>query len=65
MWFATAHVYGSTETFDTTFFDATELTSIVSAGRPLPNVRLYVLDTDLNVVPLGCVGELRALKDGT
>ncbi|MEV0619367.1 non-ribosomal peptide synthase/polyketide synthase [Nonomuraea sp. NPDC050404] len=54
------NAYGSTEvTVDATAF-AAEPTGdrFVPIGRPLPDVRVYVLDQDLNVVPPGVAGEL-------
>ncbi|MBF6170403.1 non-ribosomal peptide synthase/polyketide synthase [Nocardia blacklockiae] len=57
------HVYGPTET--TTFavgraFDATETVAgaTVPIGRPLGNVRVFVLDSWLRPVPVGVEGEL-------
>ncbi|RKG94450.1 amino acid adenylation domain-containing protein, partial [Corallococcus carmarthensis] len=52
------NVYGPTEcTVDATAcaFDASPTPTI---GRPLPNVRAYVLDKSLRLVPVGVVGEL-------
>jgi len=31
---------------------------IAPLGRPIPNYQIYVLDTDLNPVPIGIKGEL-------
>ncbi|MGF1425452.1 amino acid adenylation domain-containing protein [Kitasatospora sp. LaBMicrA B282] len=52
--------YGPTET---TTFAATHTVSTTPSGplpigRPLDNMRLYVLDAGLHPVPAGCVGEL-------
>ncbi|NNB98210.1 non-ribosomal peptide synthase/polyketide synthase, partial [Corallococcus exiguus] len=52
------NVYGPTEcTVDATAcaFDASPTPTI---GRPLPNVRVYVLDRTLRPVPIGVAGEL-------
>ncbi|RKH27986.1 non-ribosomal peptide synthetase, partial [Corallococcus sp. CA041A] len=52
------NVYGPTEcTVDATAcaFDASPIPTI---GRPLPNVRAYVLDKSLRPVPVGVAGEL-------
>ena len=53
------NVYGPTEcTVDTTccLIDATPAAPTI--GRPLPNVRAYILDAHLNPVPIGVPGEL-------
>src|SRR5262249_26126487 len=52
------NVYGPTEcTVDATvcFVESAEAGSI---GQPLPNVEVYVLDGNLNPVPVGVTGEL-------
>ncbi|NJC74324.1 amino acid adenylation domain-containing protein, partial [Planosporangium thailandense] len=55
-------VYGPTET--TTFAtcypiaDATAVPDVVPIGRPLDNMRVYVLDEALRPVPVGAPGEL-------
>ncbi|WP_367184874.1 amino acid adenylation domain-containing protein [uncultured Bradyrhizobium sp.] len=38
--------------------------SVVSVGRPLPNVQLYVLDGGLRPLPIGVTGELYVGGDG-
>jgi amino acid adenylation domain-containing protein/thioester reductase-like protein len=54
--------YGPTEatvcatTFSTV--DASEVDNTLPIGRPLPNVRTYVLDANLRPVPVGVPGEL-------
>jgi amino acid adenylation domain-containing protein/thioester reductase-like protein len=54
--------YGPTEatvcatTFSTV--DGSEVTGALPIGRPLPNVRTYVLDANLRPVPVGVPGEL-------
>ncbi|WP_394849181.1 amino acid adenylation domain-containing protein [Pendulispora brunnea] len=37
---------------------------VVPIGRPLSNVRMYVLDTDLRQVPIGVVGEIYVSSPG-
>lgn len=55
--------YGPTETticatcFDLAQFDHRTMQDI-PIGKPLPNYRVYVLDSRLNPVPVGCPGEL-------
>ncbi|MBD2816790.1 amino acid adenylation domain-containing protein, partial [Xenorhabdus sp. Flor] len=55
-----ANCYGPTEATITTTIsclnERTEQANII--GRPLPNTRVYLLDTDGQPVPLGAVGEL-------
>ncbi|MFD2168557.1 non-ribosomal peptide synthase/polyketide synthase [Tumebacillus lipolyticus] len=60
--------YGPTE--NTTFTccnpmtDVEQIGATVSIGRPISNTQVYVLDTDLNPVPLGVPGELHIGGDG-
>jgi len=61
------HVYGPTES--TTFATWYQIKAVprgrtVPIGRPLGNTRLYVLDTELNPVPIGVAGELYIAGDG-
>ena len=62
------HVYGPTET--TTFAswywvrDVAENATTVPIGRPIANTEIYVLDPQLNPVPVGVVGELHIGGDG-
>jgi amino acid adenylation domain-containing protein/thioester reductase-like protein len=55
--------YGLTETtIDSTYFEgdvsALPDTAVVPIGRPFPNVRVYILDSSLNPVPIGVPGDL-------
>ena len=55
--------YGVTEaTIDASYFEGCAATSAPNSntpiGKPLPNYRLYVLDTALEPVPVGASGEL-------
>jgi len=63
-----ANVYGPTEntTFSTYYpLDPDrEPGTSVPIGRPISNTTVYVLDTDLNPVPVGVVGELYTGGDG-
>ena len=61
------NTYGTTEFWDATCFDATSQTAsegVVSIGRPLPNVRCYILDAWSEPVPPGVWGELHVGSDG-
>ncbi len=53
--------YGVTEaTIDSTFFEASEITheGQVPIGKPFPNTQIYILDAQLQPVPIGVTGEL-------
>ena len=55
------NLYGPTEaTIDTSslLIDGPVDTAIAAIGRPISNVRTYVLDTNLQVCPVGSAGEL-------
>ncbi|MFF8021565.1 amino acid adenylation domain-containing protein [Streptomyces sp. NPDC007896] len=63
------NAYGGTEaTVDSTVFTPTEETLrdsvYVPVGRPLPNTRVYVLDAEMQVVPVGVPGEIWIGGDG-
>ncbi|MFS0553781.1 non-ribosomal peptide synthase/polyketide synthase [Brevibacillus sp. 179-C9.3 HS] len=55
--------YGVTEAcIDSSYYEETDISSIKSGtvpiGRPLPNMTMYVMDQQLNLQPVGVVGEL-------
>ncbi|MGG3625636.1 amino acid adenylation domain-containing protein [Bacillus gobiensis] len=55
--------YGLTEdTIDSTFFESNQehmpQASTVPIGKPLANKQLFILDSELNMVPFGVIGEL-------
>jgi amino acid adenylation domain-containing protein len=55
------NLYGATETCINAFFHTyrnTDVSTTVPLGRPIANTHVYVLDTDLQPVPPGVVGEL-------
>ena len=59
--------YGPTEntTFTTTFSISKETrTSTIPIGKPITNTTVYILDADLNPVPIGVSGELYTGGDG-
>ena len=59
------NTYGLTEANDITFHNCSEDKDapVVSIGKPIDNVRIYILDDDLNSVPLGEVGNLWVAGD--
>ncbi|TCO54192.1 non-ribosomal peptide synthase/polyketide synthase [Actinocrispum wychmicini] len=63
------NAYGATEvTVDSCLYEpsveALRDRAFVPLGRPIANTRVYVLDADLNPVPMGVVGELCVGGDG-
>src|SRR5262249_54873233 len=57
---AFVNIYGSSEVAADATFNAclADKTGPVPIGRPIANVRVYVLDSDLRPCPLGVAGEL-------
>ncbi|MBD1926383.1 amino acid adenylation domain-containing protein [Trichocoleus sp. FACHB-90] len=62
------HVYGPTEgtTFSSYYCvqDVPEAATSIPIGRPIANTQIYLLDADLQPVPIGIVGELYIGGDG-
>ena len=61
------NLYGTSEVWDATWFDPTRETVIdghMPIGRPIFNVQTYVLDDNLQPVPIGVPGELYVGGDG-
>ncbi|OKH53429.1 non-ribosomal peptide synthetase [Calothrix sp. HK-06] len=61
------HVYGPTEnTTFSSYYPIRELPSATSIpiGRPISNTQIYILDTNLQPVPIGVVGEIYISGDG-
>lgn len=61
------NLYGPTEaTVDVSYFDCSEgyETNIVPIGKPIDNIRLYILDHNLDLMPMGAIGELCIAGDG-
>lgn len=57
--------YGPTETtVYSTFRDLTD-TSNIDIGRPIANTSVYIMDRNLNLVPIGIAGELYIGGEGT
>lgn len=54
------NLYGPTEAaVDVTYWECTERAdNLVPIGRPIPNIQIYILDSDLKPVPTGQTGEL-------
>ena len=59
------NMYGPTETtIWSTTYRVEERGSTVSIGRPISNTRIYLLDAELQLVPVGDIGELFIGGDG-
>ncbi|NDB83515.1 MAG: hypothetical protein EB127_12440 [Alphaproteobacteria bacterium] len=52
------NLYGPTETTVDSTYDNCEEKNRSSIGRPIDNTEIYVLDRDLNLVPIGSIGEI-------
>ncbi|WP_321968506.1 AMP-binding protein, partial [Burkholderia cepacia] len=60
-WPSCYNTYGPTEASDVVSryqFDPLQLTTSIPIGKPLANTQIYILDGDLNPVPIGVAGEL-------
>ena len=56
-----ANLYGPTEaTIDVSYFDCLEKNEkeLIPIGKPIDNIRLYILDKHLHIQPVGISGEL-------
>jgi amino acid adenylation domain-containing protein len=54
-----ANLYGPTEaTIDVSYFDCSETREIIPIGKPIDNIRLYILDKQMHIQPVGIPGEL-------
>jgi amino acid adenylation domain-containing protein len=60
------NLYGPTEAaIDVSYWDCFgDISEGVPIGKPIDNIQLVILDSDLNVVPRGAVGELHIGGDG-
>ncbi|WP_193200009.1 non-ribosomal peptide synthetase [Nostoc sp. MG11] len=62
------HVYGPTEstTFSSWFLieDVSDIATTIPIGQPISNTQIYLLDQNLQLVPVGVSGELHIGGDG-
>ncbi|MEG4054805.1 amino acid adenylation domain-containing protein [Microcoleus sp. Pol7_B2] len=59
------NLYGSSEVAaDVTWYDATHCVEKVPIGRPMANTQIYLLDRNLQPVPIGIPGEIYVGGDG-
>jgi amino acid adenylation domain-containing protein len=59
------NLYGTSEISDISWYEVgVENVSILPVGRPIPNVRVYLVDRHLNPVPVGATGELLVSTEG-
>ena len=59
------NLYGSSEVAaDVTWYDATHCVEKVPIGRPIANTQIYLLDRNLQPVPIGVPGEIYVGGDG-
>lgn len=53
------NLYGPTEaTIDVTYFDCSKNLSSIPIGRPIDNTKMYILDNQHNIVPVGVEGTI-------
>lgn len=53
------NLYGPTEaSVDVSYHQTAANDTVVPIGRPIDNIKLYVVDTNLRLLPAGCVGEI-------
>ncbi|RKP35738.1 hypothetical protein BJ085DRAFT_38103 [Dimargaris cristalligena] len=60
-WSAVPHIYngyGPTETTIASHFTRISSTGPITIGRPIPYYECYILDSQLQLVPIGAVGEI-------
>jgi amino acid adenylation domain-containing protein len=58
------NLYGPTEATANATFASVNSGNRIGIGRPIANTRVYLLDPDLQPVPIGAVGELYAAGEG-
>lgn len=59
------NLYGSSEVAaDVTWYDAAQPSEKVPIGRPIANAQIYLLDRNLQLVPVGIPGEIYVSGDG-
>lgn len=61
------NIYGASEFFDATWYECGEASAslpTIPMGRPISNMRAYVLDSRQEAVPIGVPGELYIAGDG-
>ncbi len=62
-----ANLYGPTEaTVDVSYFDCitTEDLDIIPIGKPIDNIKLYIMDNKMHLQPIGVAGELCIAGEG-
>jgi amino acid adenylation domain-containing protein len=52
------NLYGPTETTANASYDLVQPREAITIGRPIDNTRLYILSADLELAPVGVLGEL-------
>ena len=58
------NMYGPTETTIWSTIKNLTKEKMITIGKPIPNTQVYVLDNDLNVLPIGIAGELYISGEG-
>ncbi|MFH6990654.1 amino acid adenylation domain-containing protein, partial [Flavobacterium collinsii] len=53
------NLYGPTEaTIDVSYYECTKDEVLIPIGKPIDNIRLFILNNDLQIVPIGVAGKL-------